>query len=62
VELSGGQDWRCFDLLGAVYSKVGRLDDAVQAESRAVDLAAKDHNDELLSALRAKLARYQQAR
>jgi Flp pilus assembly protein TadD len=62
VDLSGGQDWRCFDLLGAVYSKMGRLDDAVQAGTRAVDLAVKDHNDQLIPVLRAKLARYQQPR
>jgi tetratricopeptide (TPR) repeat protein len=62
VDLSGGQDWRCFDLLGAVYSRMGRQDDAVQAGTRAIDLAVRDHNDELIPALRAKLARYRQSR
>ena len=62
VDLSRGQDWRCFDLLGAVYSKLGRLDDAMQAELRAVDLAVADHNDELIATLRAKLARYRQSK
>ena len=62
VDLSGGQDWQCFDLLGAVYSRMGRQDDAVQAGTRAIDLAVRDHNDELIPALRAKLARYRQSR
>ncbi len=62
VDLSGGQDWRCFDLLGAAYSKMGRLDDAIQAGTRAVELAVKDHHDELVPGLRAKLAGYQQSK
>jgi Flp pilus assembly protein TadD len=62
VDLSGGQDWRCFDLLGAAYSQVGRLDDAIQAELRAVDLAVANRNDEVIPALRAKLARYRQSK
>jgi Flp pilus assembly protein TadD len=62
VELSGGRDWRCFDLLGAVYSNLGRPDDAIQAATRAVDLAVENHNDQIVPALRAKLERYQHAR
>jgi Flp pilus assembly protein TadD len=62
VEVSGGQDWQCYDLLGAVYSKMGRPDDAIQAGRRALDLAVAGHNEELVRTLRAKLARYQQPR
>ena len=62
VELSGGQDWKCYDMLGAMYSKTGRQDDAIQAWRRAVDLAAAEHNEELVRALRAKLAGYEQTR
>jgi Flp pilus assembly protein TadD len=62
VDLSGGRDWQCFDMLGAVYSKMGRPEDAVQAGRRALDLAAADHNDELVRTLRGKLAGYQQNR
>jgi Flp pilus assembly protein TadD len=62
VELSGGQDWKCYDMLGAMYSKTGRQDDAIQAWRRALDLAAAEHNEELVRALRAKLAGYEQTR
>jgi Flp pilus assembly protein TadD len=62
VELSGGKDWQCFDMLGAVYSKMGRPEDAVEAERRALDLAVGDHNEELVRTLRAKLADYGQSR
>ena len=59
-DLSGGQDWQCYDMLGAVYSKVGRPQDAIEAGRRALDLAAADHNEELVRTLRAKLAGYGQ--
>jgi tetratricopeptide (TPR) repeat protein len=62
VELSGGRDWQCFDMLGAVYSKLGRPDDAIQAERRALDLAAAGHDEELVRAMRTKLAGYEQSR
>jgi tetratricopeptide (TPR) repeat protein len=62
IELSGGRDWQCYDMLGAVYNKVGRPDDAIQAGRRALDLAVADHNEELVRALRAKLAGYEQSR
>ena len=62
VELSGGQDWKCYDMLGAMYSKTGRQDDAIQAWRRALDLAVAEHNEELVRALRAKLAGYEQTR
>jgi len=62
VELSGGRDWQCYDMLGAVYSKMGRPDDAIQAGRRALDLAVADHNEELVRTLRARLADYEQTR
>jgi Flp pilus assembly protein TadD len=58
VELSGGKDWQCYDMLGAVYSQMGRAEDAAQAERRALDLAVADHNEDLVRTLRAKLADY----
>jgi Flp pilus assembly protein TadD len=62
VDLSGGKDWQCFDMLGAVYSKMGHPEEAVQAGRRALDLAAAGHNEELVRTLRDKLAGYQQNR
>ena len=61
VDLSGGHDWQCYDMLGSVYSKLGRQDDAVQAERRALDLAAAGHDEELVRAMRARLASYEQS-
>jgi Flp pilus assembly protein TadD len=58
VELSGGKDWHCFDMLGAVYFKAGRPAEAVEAARRAVDLADAEHNAQLVESLRGKLARY----
>jgi superkiller protein 3 len=62
VDLSGGRDWQCYDMLGAVYNKMGRPEDAIQAGRRALDLAAADHNEDLVRTLRAKLAGYEQPR
>ncbi|MEI9975467.1 MAG: hypothetical protein WDO73_27405 [Ignavibacteriota bacterium] len=56
IEVGGGKDWQCFDALGAVYSKWGRADDAIQAERKAVDLAAPVQDGELVRSLRSKLA------
>jgi Flp pilus assembly protein TadD len=60
VDLSGGHDWQCYDMLGSVYSKMGRSDDAIQAGRRALELATADHNEELVRTLRARLASYEQ--
>jgi len=62
VDLSGGQDWQCYDMLGAIYNKMGRPEDAVQAGRRALDLAVAGHNEDLVRTLRAKLAGYRQNR
>jgi Flp pilus assembly protein TadD len=62
IEISGGRDWQCYDMLGTVYSKMGRPDDAIQAGRRALDLALAGQDGELVRNLRAKLAGYQQTR
>jgi Flp pilus assembly protein TadD len=62
IELSGGRDWQCYDLLGTVYSKMGRPDDAIQAARRALDLALAGQDGELVRKMRAKLAGYEQTR
>ena len=59
IEISGGRDWQCYDLLGTVYSKMGRPDDAIQAGRRALDLALAGQDGELVRNLRAKLAGYE---
>jgi Flp pilus assembly protein TadD len=60
IEAGSGRDWQSYDMLGAIYSKMGRSDDAIHAERQAVELApVKDGN--LVHELRSKLAAYQLA-
>ena len=61
IEISGGRDWQSYDMLGTVYSKMGRQDDAIQAGRRALELALPVPDGELVRNLRARLASYQQA-
>ncbi|HEX3744124.1 MAG TPA: tetratricopeptide repeat protein [Bryobacteraceae bacterium] len=60
IEISGGHEWQSYDMLGAIYSKMGRPDDAIQAERQAVGAAPAQDGD-LLRNLRARLAGYEQA-
>jgi len=62
IEISGGRDWQCYDMLGTLYSKMGRQDDAIQAGRQALQLALPAQNGELVRNLRAKLASYEQAK
>jgi Flp pilus assembly protein TadD len=57
IQITGGRDWQSYDMLGAVYSKMGRQDDAVQAERKALELAPVQDGD-VVRSLRAKLASY----
>ncbi len=56
IEISGGKDWQSFDMLGSVYSRMGRSEDAAQAERKALELAPVEDG----VTLRAKLASYEQ--
>ena len=58
VELSGGQDWRCLDMLAGIYDALGRSGEAVQTEKRAVNLAVQQHNEPLEKHLESNLERY----
>jgi hypothetical protein len=49
-------------MLGAVYNKMGRPDDAIQAGRRALDMALAGQDGELVRKLRATLASYEQTR
>jgi Flp pilus assembly protein TadD len=60
IEISGGKDWQSFDMLGSIYSKMGRSDDAIQAERKALELAPVDDGEQVRT-LRAKLANYEQS-
>jgi hypothetical protein len=61
IDIGGGRDWRSFDMLGAVYNKMGRRDEAIQAGRRALELALPVQDGEQVRNLRAKLASYERA-
>ncbi|HTQ56052.1 MAG TPA: tetratricopeptide repeat protein [Bryobacteraceae bacterium] len=61
VELSGGKDWRCFDMLGTVYFQEGRRADAIEAEKEALQLEEAEHDQRVEDMLRDKLQHYEQA-
>jgi Flp pilus assembly protein TadD len=60
VELSGGKDWRCLAMLGTAYGNTGHPAEARKAVEKALDLAEKDNNPDLVKTLRTALERYQQ--
>jgi hypothetical protein len=47
VELSDGKDLRCLDMLAGIYARVGRSTQAVKTEQLAIDLAFRQHDDQL---------------
>ena len=60
IDIAGGRDWQAYDTMGAVYSKMGRPEDAIQAERHALDLAPAE-DPQLARNLRARLAGYEHA-
>jgi Flp pilus assembly protein TadD len=60
VELSQSKNWHCLAELAQAYDKTGRSAQAVEAARKALDLAAQEHNDELVTNLRKLLERYQE--
>lgn len=61
MRMSGGRDWQSYDMLAFVYSRMGKIDDAIQAGRRALELALPLQNGELIRTLTAKEANYEQA-
>lgn len=61
IEITGGQQWQPYDLLGTVYSRMSKPDDAVQAERKALDLAQSAQNQNLILELREKVSGYERA-
>lgn len=47
------------DMLSEAYSEVGRFVEAVQAARRALNLAMEQNNQDLASALKARIAAYE---
>jgi tetratricopeptide (TPR) repeat protein len=62
VELSGGEDPGLLDLLSRSYSELGRFAEAAQIESRALTIAARQNNIELMAALKTRIALYEAGR
>jgi tetratricopeptide (TPR) repeat protein len=59
VKLSGGKEQQSLELLAAMYSEVGRFQDAVDVARYALDLATRENNYGAAQALRARIAQYQ---
>jgi len=60
VELSQGKEWQCLAGLAEAYHKAGRLPEAIQTVTRALDVAQRAHDERTASSLRATLSRYEQ--
>jgi len=58
VELSGGQEPQSLEMLAAMYSEVGRFQDAARVARQALDLATRENNQPLAETLRARIASY----
>ena len=59
VALSRGKDWRCLAELAKVYDKTGRSADAIPVARQALDLALKQNNQQVASALQDALDHYE---
>ena len=62
VQLSGGKDWRCFDILAGIYDALGRADQAVQSERQAPNLAIEQNNKALEKHHESNLEHYERDR
>ncbi len=59
LKLSGGNDARLLDILGAAYAEAGRFPEAVDAARRAAALAAEHNDRPLATDLSSRVALYQ---
>jgi tetratricopeptide (TPR) repeat protein len=57
--LSAGRDPTVLDLLAGIYSEIGRFQDAVKAARRALTIASGQNNQEMVEALKARIALYE---
>jgi Flp pilus assembly protein TadD len=58
VALSNGEDPRILELLGPLYAQTGRLADAIESTRKALDVAVRTGDQQLVDDLRARLAGY----
>jgi Tfp pilus assembly protein PilF/Tol biopolymer transport system component len=59
VRLTGGRDAEMLDLLGWLYGKAGRFDEALRSARRALAIASGQGNHGLVNALKARIASYE---
>jgi tetratricopeptide (TPR) repeat protein len=59
VSASGRQDPSILDTLAAAYARVGRYPKAVETARRALDLATRGNDPELMAGLQARIALYE---
>jgi tetratricopeptide (TPR) repeat protein len=62
VQLSGGREPAMLDLLAGAYSEVGRFAEAAETARRALAIAERQNNGQLVEALKARLAYYESRR
>jgi hypothetical protein len=58
VKLSGGRDPRILDRLAGVYAELGRFAQAVETARRALAVASEENDQQLVDALKARIASY----
>jgi len=59
VELSGGNEPQCLEMLAAMYAELGRFSDAAQAARRALAIVERENDSGHAQALRARIAQYE---
>jgi tetratricopeptide (TPR) repeat protein len=61
-QATGNQDARCLDTLAAAYAAAGRFDEAARTARKALERARLTRQDELVSAIRDRLERYEKGK
>jgi Flp pilus assembly protein TadD len=59
AQLSGGKEPAILQMLAAIYSETGQFQKALETAQHALDLAVQQQNNDLATALRGNIARYQ---
>ena len=59
--MSGGRETQSLEMLAAMYSEVGRFPDAAQTARRALEIATRENNAQLVEMLRARIEQYESA-
>ena len=58
VELTGGQDLQSLEMLAAMYSEVERFSDAAATARKALAIAVRDGNGQMIQVFNARIEYY----